>query len=98
MSKDAWLTRDKRWITISKMTDEHLINTIKLLRRRASFLQIGLLSKIGRYMIEAPDGAADAAEIEASRIIAMNDEEFLAYHIPAYLSLIEEAAKRSLKL
>ena len=60
-----WKTRDGREIPVGLMTDDHLKNTFKMLKRR-NFQRKSTILNCLAYAATAPDGAAMAAEAEAS--------------------------------
>lgn len=97
-TKTTWVTRENEEIPVVEMGDMHLINTIRMLRRKAMYLQLGDVLRINDYIADAPDGAAMCAEEVAGQIGDMTDENYLAYKIPCYLLMLREAAERNLNL
>ena len=75
MKSATWTTRDGEVIPISDMSDQHIINTMRMLRRRANDrdvlqqLEDSALSML-EYAASAPDGASMAAEGEAAGLLA----------------------------
>ncbi len=95
---DEWATRDGRVIPIVHMSDSHLLNTIRFLRRNVFTYQLVIMRRMSNYIMGAPEHAADACEAEAVRLMDMTDDEFLIYRFPQFRNLISEAAKRKLSI
>lgn len=96
-SPEVWVTRDGRSISIAGMDDAHLNNTIRFLRRRAPVMRLALLSRMGQYIDDGPYGAATACEMEASGVMDMSEDEFLAVFVPQWKALVAELARRKAK-
>lgn len=96
--EDIWVTRDKRVILISAMADSHLLNTIRFLRRRTVVYQMSELSRMGCYIANASDGAADACESEAFRIMQLDGDEYLRYRFGCFRVMLAEARMRGLTI
>ena len=102
---DAWTTRDGRNVNVSDMTDSHLINTIRMLRKNAPSLAYRLLRDMDRYAASAPDGAADCVAMESDllfdRLLEMYRsvdarDKYLSNSIPQWGDLLREAERRGL--
>lgn len=100
---DTWTTRDGRVVSIAGMDDDHLVNTINLLRRRS---RSALVSRAWRLALNAlsyaerePDGAAMAAEEYAEGVMTQAGmDELLCEALPVFLALTQEARRRKLDL
>jgi len=95
---DVWITRDHRVIAITAMADSHLMNTIRFLRRNQIKYQMAELSRMGRYIANAPDGAADACESEAFGIMKLDGDEYLMHRFQCFRSMMAEVHRRGLTL
>lgn len=96
MTETMWVTADTRLIHVVDMTDSHLTNTLRFLRRNAAALKLATLIPMGRYQETAPDGACDAIDAEIDHIIEMADDAFLMWKIPPYKAMVREAVRRKL--
>lgn len=85
----TWTTAEGHEIQIVKMSDSHLINTIKLLKRSANELKGNVAANIAE---------ASGDVFGGMDIIEMDDEEFLTIYVDQYNALIEELNNRELKL
>lgn len=98
MDERTWITAKGERIAVIDMTDDHLANTIRLLRRRAPALMLAMLIPMGQYQATAPEGASDAIDMEMTQILAMSDNEILIWKVPPYKTMVFEAARRGLSL
>lgn len=89
MMRNIWTTAGGYKIPIIKMTDSHLINTIKYLRRTVDRRKANVAAQVA----DAFDDVFTGMEI-----LEMDDEEFLSIHVDQYDFLIEELNNRGLKL
>lgn len=94
----SWVTRDGRRILVADMSDQHIINTIKMLRRNVEMYRLAYLSNMWRYMENAPDGAYDACMDAEAQTERMGREEFLLMDKPTYAKLLREAHDRHLDI
>jgi hypothetical protein len=94
----SWVTRDGRRILVADMTDQHVVNTIKMLRRNVEMYRLAFLSNMWRYMENAPDGAYDACVSAERETEEMSREEFLLMDKPTYAKLLREAHDRHLDI
>ena len=93
----TWRTRDGREILIAEMGDAHLVNTIKLLRRRADAFRMAGAVQMWAYAEDAPDGAAAAAEMGAEHLLEWaDDDEVVAEFVPSFPVLLKEAERRGI--
>lgn len=96
-----WKTRDGRLIEISQMSDGHLLNTIAMLRRTHRRRAFALSMAADRYALDAPDGAAMAAEQEAVAILDLADEtddESVGRLCRPFMEMIRESRRRGLEI
>lgn len=99
----TWKTREGREIEIKDLDDFHLVNIISLLRRKGKPLAVAASWKWAfkalSYASTAPDGAAEAAEEEASRLLNHQClDEMLSMELPIFGFLLAEAENRGLPL
>lgn len=96
-TKTIWQTRDGQRIRVKDMSDEHLINTIRMLHSNGA--------KMKRAHIAAAYSVASGLQGEMAQFYADRDidrmeattlEEFLSQSVPTYDALMEEIEKRKL--
>lgn len=87
-TKTTWVTSNGQRIAIVDMTDAHLLNTIRYIRRTAPLQFIRSLEAIG--MSDAAEMALDT-EFED-----MEDDDYAALQCPAFSTMLDEANKRGL--
>lgn len=94
--REIWTTKDGKKIKISEMQDDHLINSIRLLRRVVRRMRLGH-ELSGFSMLNFVNGEMAELAIEQSleQEAAMDDEEWLNYHT-SYEELIKEAKRRDI--
>lgn len=96
----CWLTRDGRLVAICEMEDDHLANSIRMIRRgriAAGYRWRRSWDALA-YAATAPDGAAMAAEESSESYLsdpAAVDED-VEKEIPAFGQLLAEARTRRL--
>ena len=96
-----WTTKDGRRVHVGKMEDEHLLNTIALLRRRnrnhVASAVFNRALRAGSYATDAPDGAAMVAEEYVSHLMhGCHDDDILAEALPIFATMLTEAHRRGL--
>jgi len=96
---EYWTTKDGTKIKIQDLTNDHLINIIKFLRRYASKkldeeIDTGysVLASLGGEM------AQFFCEQDLDRLESMTVDDYLSNSFPPYDALLEESFKRKLKL
>lgn len=100
----VWVTKDGTQIAVVDMGDDHLRNTIRMLRRNVEHYRMELVVQMGAYIENAPDGAAMACELEADELADLDfddpeDEDgFLSAHVKPYKLMLKEARRRKLNL
>ena len=92
-TKDTWVTRTGERIPVREMTDSHLVNTIRMLRRQSD--KYTYLEEMGG----PPNGemARDDWDWAVGQCAFLSRDEFFA-RIPTYPALLNEAARRKLKV
>lgn len=74
---DIWVTKDLRGIEPKDMEDTHLLSAIGMLVKNASYNNEVATLKALRYANNAPDGAADAANAEASKLMDASRDDIV---------------------
>lgn len=98
-TKTIWVTREGERIPVRKMTDSHLINAIRYLRRTAEVQQMEATLAIGQYLDDdPPDGAWMAATAAERDLESMDTDEFAAANVPTFEAMLAEAEKRGIKV
>ncbi len=96
-TKTIWVCKDGSRVPVRKMTDGHLCNTVRFLRRRCEGYRLREIASIDHYLRgDPPDGAFDAAMGAAADLADMSDDEFLAATIPTYEAMLAEVERRGL--
>lgn len=96
---DVWLTKDGRAIEVKKMEDTHLLKTIGLLIKNTAYNQQVHAMRMMNYANSGPDGAAAAADEEATQLMeASRDDIILATgkNFPVIHTMAGEVIKRGL--
>lgn len=94
----VWVTKDGREIPIIEMTDAHLRNALRFLRRRAEAYRWAGALQLWSYAEHAPDGAAMAADRAAEELLEYaDDDEVVSAFVPEFLALKREANRRRLE-
>lgn len=96
--RNSWTTRDGRTLLIEDMDDQHLVNTIKFIRRGAILRLYRELLTMEIYMEDAPDGARAACEMESKRLEQMTDDEYITLKVKSFPKMLKEAKKRKLDI
>lgn len=97
----VWKTKDGRELPVSKMTDSHLINTIKMCRRNCNKMihtdQEQLMGAeaflSGEMALDSIDSCLDYFDSEF-----FDEEEYLEERVKGYKWVKEEASKRKLEI
>jgi hypothetical protein len=96
-----WVKRDRTPVRICDMSDDHLLNTIRMLRRapRLNWVTDCWAFRAMDYAVDAPDGASMAAESWANSIMMPGPEQddLFAKEYPVFGELLDEARRRKLK-
>lgn len=102
-----WTTKDGRRIAIPNMTDDHLLNTIAFIRRRAEqykrqvavqFLMrvTGTMMMFDHLPEDVIDSYSEKASVKLKELQDMDPEAFLRTIFPIYSLLYQEAYKRKI--
>lgn len=96
-SRNVWTTKDGTQVRISKMTDGHLINTIRYLRRKAEAAQFHCLSEAAALgcLLSGEQASADC-DAFVEHLEAQHPSEWLEGNVPQYLPMLREARRRKL--
>lgn len=96
-TKTIWVTREGERIPVRKMTDSHLVNTIRYLRRagatekaegeRAGYSVLGMLQG---------EMAIDSVERDLSYLESQTVDEYLSETRPTFEALLTEAERRGI--
>ena len=97
--KATWVTKDGQVIPVRDMTDDHLRNTVRYLRRGAERRILGEVGSMSAYA-DAHDGtvAADTMGDVVDELAEMPVDEYLAVTLPVFDALLMEAASRGITL
>lgn len=96
MENEIWTTKDGRVIKITDMEDDHLINTIRLLKRRVKHMRLGHeLHGLSVLNFVQGEMATFAIEQSLEQEAAMSDDIWLDHYTP-YDELLEEAKRRDI--
>jgi hypothetical protein len=80
------------------MTDAHIVNTIRMLRRNVENHRMRQCIAMGTYILGAPDGAAMACEKEREDLMDAEPGKVLRLCVLAYVHLLKEAKRRKLEI
>ena len=94
---EYWRTKDGRVVRVENMDDAHLMNTIRMLRRKCSQYQLAEIRFLSASSVNAGDMAADGIAMEALAIGDMSVDEYLAHRWPMFNVLLDEAKRRELE-
>lgn len=95
----VWTTKEGQHIPISQMTDRHLKNTIRMLKRTASARRENAIAILSAGTMQVSgDMALEALESELNMAESMDDEEFLEWSVPQYDELLKESERRGLEV
>lgn len=95
----TWTTRDGTVWPVRNMTDAHLLNTIRYLRRTHQARCRTTAMSADAYSCTAPDGAADCAEAEAKGLYDLADDSCdaaVSLGEPRFATMLREAKRRGL--
>ena len=92
-----WVTREGERVAVRGMDNQHLVNTIRMLRRNAPKMMAAEELSLYAYLdSDPPDGAYDCASGALSELDEMDADEFLEATVPTFVALLAEAEKRGL--
>lgn len=92
-----WVTKEGQRIHVKMMTDRHLVNTIKMLRRWASKARLTAAMEADSFSATTNGEMAELfASQDAERLYAMDDDDFIEMQVPTWERLLKEAEKRGL--
>lgn len=92
-NRKMWTMWNGDKIRIKDMSDSHLLNTIAMLLRNATFRRMNALACFPSFNGEM---AQFSAEQDWDNLNEMSDEEYAMQTIPLYKDMIEEALHRKL--
>lgn len=95
VAEDVWTTRSGRQVRIAKMGDQHLVNTVKVLRREAPE-QMYQACLQWDFRLENGPPVAEAEEWLVGFYQRADVEEFLRISVQQYSRLLQEVEKRGL--
>jgi len=99
MDDHTWVTKEGQEVKVADMGDSHLINTVRMLRRKADRMKlVAELECIQAESMFNGDMARLSMEQEAGRIAEMAEEDFLVETIPPYKRMLREIRIRGLEL
>ena len=90
-----WMPRNGQPIRIMDMDDQHLLNTIRFLLRRAEREMVRLEISALSYAADAPDGAALCVEQGLGELEEMDAGDW-AMRSPTFREMVREAERRGL--
>ena len=96
-TKTTWVTREGDRIAVKDMTDDHLVNTIRFLRRNGERAKDAAMFAALAYADSAPMYASDAAANEADRLTEMWIDDYLLERMPTFAAMLDEAGRRGLE-
>jgi len=92
-----WVTRKGDRIAVKDMGDQHLVNTIRMLRRSGEVSKMRDTFAVGGYLdSDPPDGAAIAAEGELNELMDMGVDDYLSLKVVTFAAMLTEAKRRNL--
>lgn len=98
-TKTIWVTKDGKRVKVRDMTDSHLVNTIRYLRRTTSeWKQEYELALYGGLAMLSGEMATYCATQSIEQFEAMSVDEYLEESCPTYPAMLREAEKRGLKI
>ena len=97
-TKTVWVTREGECVKVSEMSDSHLLNTIRYLRRKAESQLVRSAYRLGIYLEDdPPDGAYWAAQAAEDELLNMEPDDVLREDCPTFPAMLAEAKKRGLQ-
>ena len=90
--------RDGTKVRIKDMTDRHLQNTIAYLRRTVGPQRMETAISMDCHHFDPDSMAAFYTEQDAARLYEMCDDEYIAEACPLFDALVEEAARRAVRM
>ena len=96
--RKVWRTKDGIEVKIREMTDMHLLNTIRLLRRTRGPMKDRLAASMDGYSFGHDTMAAFYTEQEAMRLYEMDEDEFISETCAQFDELLAEAGRRKLEV
>lgn len=96
-SKYVWTTKDGTQIRVRKMTDSHLVNAIRFLRRNAEVAQQHDISNAESLAsMLSGEIASDDCDAFVDHLKNQHPAEWLDEHVPQYSTMLREARRRKL--
>lgn len=90
-----WTTKEGKQIPVCDLTDAHVANALRMLRRQALRRRLQELEAYGKMLLFVKgEAASDSIESEMNRDAMMTDDEYLSFHVPLYSAMQEELDKR----
>ena len=96
--RKVWRTKDGIEVKIREMTDMHLLNTIRLLRRTRGPEKVMLAVSMDSHSFGDDTMAAFYTEQEARRLYEMDEDEFISETCEQFDELLAEAWRRKLEV
>ena len=96
MTSETWKMRDGNTIPVASLSDNHLMNIVRYLRRGAGSQRLARALMLDGHDFREGTIAAQTVEDEAERLCWMDDDEFLADVCPQWEALWEQIIKRRL--
>lgn len=97
MNQATWKTKDGRHLRPDQMGNAHLINTVRMLKKRAETARQEVIhdaySAMGCMQGEA---AIDSIESHITGLERVSADEIAAEQYPVFIPMLEEIEKRSL--
>lgn len=94
----VWTTRQGVEVKIREMSDSHLLNTIRFLRRTVGPQKNRLAMSMDNHPFGEDTMAAFYTERDAQRLYEMDEDEFISENYEQFGELIAEAERRNLEV